>query len=412
MFETLLLNFLFLLFPVLTFLIFFENRAYSYNRLILVFMSAVTMSLCIAKPIRLEIGYIFDLRYIPFIIVALFGGYRNVLPLYIILNAYRFYVGGGGVFYSFLFATTILILVPLYKNRFLKLPSKGRVIAASLIALLIMGVYLLILGFVQDSLDRQFWILSLNALTTHVGVMSVIMILIEKIISNIKNRERIVQSERLNVVSELAASVSHEIRNPLTVTSGFLQLLNKSKTMTPEEKGFVELSLQELQRAEKIVSDYLSFAKPQSENMVYSNMKAESEYTKNIIMPYATMHKVDVQFSFNNSLNKNYDRNQIQQCLINLYKNGIEAMKETDGGTLFIDIFEKKQNIMISIKDNGVGMTKDEISRLGKPYYSTKAEGTGLGMLMVYSTVDKVKGTIEVDSEKGKGTTFLITIPT
>ncbi|WP_339168621.1 MULTISPECIES: ATP-binding protein [unclassified Paenibacillus] len=412
MFETLLLNFLFLLFPVLTFLIFFENRAYSYNRLILVFMSAVTMSLCIAKPIRLEIGYIFDLRYIPFIIVALFGGYRNVLPLYIILNAYRFYVGGGGVFYSFLFATAILILVPLYKNRFLKLPSKGRVIAASLIALLIMGVYLLILGFVQDSLDRQFWILSLNALTTHVGVMSVIMILIEKIISNIKNRERIVQSERLNVVSELAASVSHEIRNPLTVTSGFLQLLNKSKTMTPEEKGFVELSLQELQRAEKIVSDYLSFAKPQSENMVYSNMKAESEYTKNIIMPYATMHKVDVQFSFNNSLNKNYDRNQIQQCLINLYKNGIEAMKETDGGTLFIDIFEKKQNIMISIKDNGVGMTKDEISRLGKPYYSTKAEGTGLGMLMVYSTVDKVKGTIEVDSEKGKGTTFLINIPT
>ncbi|OMD68210.1 two-component sensor histidine kinase [Paenibacillus odorifer] len=412
MFETLLLNFLFLLFPVLTFLIFFENRAYSYNRLILVFMSAVTMSLCIAKPIRLEIGYIFDLRYIPFIIVALFGGYRNVLPLYIILNAYRFYVGGGGVFYSFLFATAILILVPLYKNRFLKLSSKGRVIAASLIALLIMGVYLLILGFVQDSLDRQFWILSLNALTTHVGVMSVIMILIEKIISNIKNRERIVQSERLNVVSELAASVSHEIRNPLTVTSGFLQLLNKSKTMTPEEKGFVELSLQELQRAEKIVSDYLSFAKPQSENMVYSNMKAESEYTKNIIMPYATMHKVDVQFSFNNSLNKNYDRNQIQQCLINLYKNGIEAMKETDGGTLFIDIFEKKQNIMISIKDNGVGMTKDEISRLGKPYYSTKAEGTGLGMLMVYSTVDKVKGTIEVDSEKGKGTTFLITIPT
>ncbi|WP_256717888.1 ATP-binding protein [Paenibacillus odorifer] len=375
-------------------------------------MSAVTMSLCIAKPIRLEIGYIFDLRYIPFIIVALFGGYRNVFPLYIILNAYRFYVGGDGVFYSFLFATAILILVPLYKNRFLKLPSKGRVIAANLIALLIMGVYLFILGLVQDSLDRQFWILSLNALTTHVGVMSVIMILIEKIISNIKNRERIVQSERLNVVSELAASVSHEIRNPLTVTSGFLQLLNKSKTMTPEEKGFVELSLQELQRAEKIVSDYLSFAKPQSENMVYSNMKAESEYTKNIIMPYATMHKVDVQFNFNNSLNKSYDRNQIQQCLINLYKNGIEAMKETDGGTLFIDIFEKKQNIMISIKDNGVGMTKDEISRLGKPYYSTKAEGTGLGMLMVYSTVDKVKGNIEVDSEKGKGTTFLITIPT
>ncbi|WHY17634.1 ATP-binding protein [Paenibacillus sp. G2S3] len=412
MFETLLLNFMFILFPILIFLIFFENRAYAYNSKILVLLSAVTMCLCIAKPFKLDIGFIFDLRYVPFIIVALFGGYKNVLPLYIILNIYRFYVGGEGTLQSFIFATIILILVPLYSKKFLKLDSKGRVIAATVISFLTMGFYLSILSFAQGTSNREFWILTLNAFTTHVGVMIINMILIEKIITNIKNRDRIMQSERLNVVSELAASVSHEIRNPLTVTSGFLQLLNKSKTMTQEEKGFIELSLQELQRAEKIVSDYLSFAKPQSDNMVYSNMEAESEYTKNIIMPFATMHKVEVQFSFNNSLNKSYDRNQIQQCLINLYKNGIEAMKDTEGGTLFIDIFEKKQNIMISIKDNGVGMTKDEISRLGKPYYSTKAEGTGLGMLMVYSTIDKVKGSIEVDSEKGKGTTFLITIPT
>ncbi|WP_244864670.1 ATP-binding protein [Paenibacillus sp. J23TS9] len=238
------------------------------------------------------------------------------------------------------------------------------------------------------------------------------MILIEKIITNIKNRDRIMQSERLNVVSELAASVSHEIRNPLTVTSGFLQLLNRSKTLTREEKEYVGLSLQELRRAEKIVSDYLSFAKPQSENMVYSNMSAELEYTKNIIMPYASIHEVEVKFSFNNSLNTHYDRNQIQQCFINLYKNGIEAMKEKGGGTLFIDVSERKQNIVIRIQDTGIGMTREEISRLGKPYYSTKEEGTGLGMLMVYSTINKVKGSIEVESEKGKGTTFLITIPT
>jgi two-component system sporulation sensor kinase B len=213
------------------------------------------------------------------------------------------------------------------------------------------------------------------------------------------------------VVSELAASVSHEIRNPLTVTSGFLQLLNKSTNISPEEKGYVELSLQELNRAEKIVSDYLSFAKPQSGNMVHSNMLAEAEYTKNIIMPFASIHKVGVQFQFSNTLNTSYDKNQIQQCLINLYKNGIEAMKEKEGGTLTIHISENKQNIMISVRDTGVGMTKEEISRLGKPYYSTKEEGTGLGMLMVYSTVNKLKGIIEVESEKGKGTTFLITIP-
>ena len=189
-------------------------------------------------------------------------------------------------------------------------------------------------------------------------------------------------------------------------------LFRSSKTITPEERGYVELSLQELRRAEKIVSDYLSFAKPQSDNMVYSNMKEESEYTRNIIMPYATMNKVEIEFSFNNSLHKHYDRNQIQQCLINLYKNGIEAMREKGGGTLSIALSERKNNIIISIRDTGIGMSNEEISRLGKPYYSTKEEGTGLGMLMVYSTINKVKGMIEVESEKGIGTTFTITIPT
>lgn len=412
MFETLLLNFLFLLIPVLIFLIFFENSAYSYNRIIIVLLSAVAMSLCIAKPFKLDIGYIFDLRYIPFIIVALFGGYKNVLPLYLILNVHRFYVGGEGNIKSLLFSTIIFILIPLFSEKFLKLQSKGRIIAATVCSFLTMGFYLITLSFAHGAVSHQFWVLTLNAFMTHVGVMIVIMILIEKIIANIKNRDRIIQSERLNVVSELAASVSHEIRNPLTVTSGFLQLLKKSKSITEEERSYVDLSLQELQRAEKIVSDYLLFAKPQSENMVYSNMSEESQYTKNIIMPYASIHKVEVEFSFNNSLNKSYDRNQIQQCLINLYKNGIEAMKENDGGKLSIDISERKQNIIISIRDTGIGMSKEEISRLGRPYYSTKEEGTGLGMLMVYSTINKVKGNIEVDSEKGKGTTFLITIPT
>ncbi|HZG72898.1 MAG TPA: ATP-binding protein, partial [Chondromyces sp.] len=135
-----------------------------------------------------------------------------------------------------------------------------------------------------------------------------------------------------------------------------------------------------------------------------------TEYVKNIMVPYANMHKVNIEFHFNNTLKTRYDKNQIQQCLINLYKNGIEAMKDT-GGTLSITISEIKNEIMIKVSDTGVGMTKEEVSRLGRPFYSTKTEGTGLGMLMVYSTINKVKGKIHVESEKGKGTTFLITIP-
>ncbi|MFC6647888.1 ATP-binding protein [Paenibacillus rhizoplanae] len=411
MFETLLLNFLFMLFPVLIFLIFFENRPHAYNHKILVLLIAATMILCIAKPIRLETGFIFDLRYVPFVIAALYGGYKHTLPLYVILNVYRFYIGGEGTVQSLLFSTAVLILVPSLSSRFLRSKPKGRILWATFIVVLTMGCYLIILGQIMDKLDTQFWTLAFYALTTHAVVMAVLMILLEQILTNLRNRERIMQSERLNVVSELAASVSHEMRNPLTVTSGFLQLLNLSKNLTPEEKGYVELSLLELNRAEKIISDYLSFAKPQSESRVYSNLMAECEYTKNVILPYATIHKVAVEFSFNNPLSTHYDSNEMQQCLINLYKNAIEAMDGVEDAVLSIAVFASGQNIIITIRDTGVGMTKDEISRLGKPYYSTKADGTGLGMVMAYNTINKLKGRIEVTSEKGKGTVFQIIIP-
>ncbi|MEH7303320.1 HAMP domain-containing sensor histidine kinase, partial [Neobacillus drentensis] len=299
---------------------------------------------------------------------------------------------------------------PAFSKRFIQLSSKRRISSTAMVSFLNVGVYLISLSFYFNSLNREFWTLTFYTLTTYTGMMIIIMVLIEQIITNSKNRERFLQSERLNVVSELSASVSHEIRNPLTVTSGFLQLLSESKTINQEERRYVELSLQELNRAERIVSNYLSLAKPQSENMVYSDFREEAEYIKDLIIPYATMHQVEVQFCFNNTLKKRYDKNQIQQCLINLLKNGIEAMKDK-GGTLIIDIFQQKQNIVFKISDTGIGMTKEEILRLGKPYYSTKEEGTGLGMLMVYSTVNKVKGKIEVESEKGRGTTFLITIP-
>jgi two-component system sporulation sensor kinase B len=319
-------------------------------------------------------------------------------------------IGGKGFIQSLVFSTIMFILVPLLRKMFLKQNAKKQIAIAVLVAFLTIVFYLTSLACFLPALNREYWTLAVNALATYVFVMVIIMILVEQMIANQKTRESYLHSERLHVISELSASVSHEIRNPLTVTNGFLQLLNKSETVTAEDKRYIEFSLCELQRAEKIVSDFLAFAKPQSENMIYSNLKDETEYVKNIITPYANMHHVDINYSFQNSLHFRYDKNQMQQCLLNLYKNAIEAMKET-GGILTIDVSEQKKNILITISDTGIGMIREEISRLGSPYYSTKKEGTGLGMLMVYSTIHKVNGKSEVESEKGKGTTVLLSIP-
>jgi two-component system, sporulation sensor kinase B len=361
-------------------------------------------------PIQLQIGFIFDLRYIPFIIVALYGGYIKVLPLFIILNVYRFIIGGDGVIQSLLFSSAILLIIPFLHGKFIKFNSHKRIVTAVAAALFTMTLYLTTLSTFFEELTYEFWELSFYSLTTHVFVIILNMLMIEKVILNIKNRESFLHIERMHVMSELSASVSHEIRNPLTVTNGFLQLLKNSNTISEDEKVYVDYSLKELERAEKIVSDFLAYGKPQSENMVYSNLKEEVVYVKNILTPYAKMNLVNIDCYFNNTLLIKYDKNQMQQCLINLFKNGIEAMKDM-GGTLCIDVSEQERNIVILIKDEGVGMMKDEVLQLGKPYYSTKKEGTGLGLLMVYGMISKVNGSIEVDSKKGIGTTFTITIP-
>lgn len=403
-------NFLFLLFPVLVALIFFEDKLTKFNRYILVLLAAITLLSCMAFPIKIDLGFIIDLRYIPFIIVALFGGYKMVFPLYLVLNVYRFIIGGEGIYHSLIFSTVIFLLVPLLSRRFMQQNSRKRILYATATGFCVSVLHFFGLSFDYSTLTNEYWTLVFYNLTTHSIVIFIIMSLIEKIISNIKTRETYVQSERMKDISNFSASIAHEIRNPLTVTRGFLQLLNESKTITADEKIYIDFSLKEVERAGNIVSDFLTFSKPQSENIVFSDFAKDLNYVENIMQPYAKMNRVNILVRFTNTLKIKYDENQIQQCLINILKNGIEAMQE-NGGTLYVEVSEHEKNILIKIQDSGIGMTREGISQLGKPYYSTKKEGTGLGMLMVYSTIRNVKGEIIVKSTVGKGTTFLLYIP-
>jgi len=400
---------LFLLIPFIGYYAFFAENDYPYLNIIFSVMATISMICCMAFPIHLQSGFIFDLRYISFIIIALYWGFKNTLILYFALNIFRLIIGGHGILQSFLFSTLILVAASLCSRKFLSLDIKYRIPIAGIVSCLTMVFYLFTLSF-QIPLNHEFWMLAINATGTHFFMMIIIVSMIERLIANMRAQKLIMQSDRFQVISELSASVAHEIRNPLTATHGFLQLLSQSEAIPSKEKSYVNYSLQELKRAEKIVSDFLTFSKPQYENMADSNLKEETEYAKNILIPYANMHNVEIEIDFHNSLHKSFDKSQIQQCFINLYKNGIEAMKE-NGGTLVVEVSAQKKHIVVKIKDSGAGMTEKQISTLGTPYYSTKKQGTGLGMVMVYNAIHKAGGSIEVESKKGRGTTFIIVFP-
>lgn len=214
----------------------------------------------------------------------------------------------------------------------------------------------------------------------------------------------------LKTISQMAASISHEVRNPLTVVKGFTQLL-RNHNLTEEQKNlYIQLSLEELQRAESIIADYLTFAKPSSEYLEALDLNKEIDYIVQILNPYATMSNIMIQVDRQEDPLHIYgESRELRQSLINIMKNGIESMQAE--GTLFIQLKRVNENAVIMIKDTGKGMTQEQIEKLGTPYYSTKDKGTGLGTMVAFSIIKAMKGEIEVESEIGKGTCFTISIP-
>ena len=214
----------------------------------------------------------------------------------------------------------------------------------------------------------------------------------------------------LKTVSQMAASISHEVRNPLTVVKGFNQLL-RNHDLTEEQKDlYIQLSLEELNRAESIIADYLTFAKPSLVHLVPLDLNKEIDYIEHVLNPYATMSNIVIQIEReDHKLHIFGESRELRQALINIIKNGIEAMEPE--GKLIIHLKKVKENAVIIIKDTGKGMTTEQIGKLGTPYYSTKDKGTGLGTMVSFSIIKAMKGKIEVDSEVGKGTSFSISIP-
>jgi two-component system sporulation sensor kinase B len=215
------------------------------------------------------------------------------------------------------------------------------------------------------------------------------------------------RSEKMDIISELAASVAHEVRNPLQVTRGFLQLLEeKSKD---KDKEYLKLALDELDRASEIITDFLTFAKPEIEQVTLIDVLGEFKHIEGILYPLANYQGGGVQINIPTGLIIRGNASKFKQALINMIKNSIEALGED--GLIQIWAYEESGVVAIHIRDNGDGMGAEEIKRLGEPYYSNKTRGTGLGLMVTFRIIEAMKGSITFTSEKQVGTEAVIRFP-
>lgn len=222
-----------------------------------------------------------------------------------------------------------------------------------------------------------------------------------------REEELMLISEKTSVVGQLAAAVAHEIRNPLTSIKGFIQLMQSTKEVNDE---FLHIILKEIDRINIIASEMLILGKNQevifqkmdvreSIRQVYTLMKAQTNID-NIELLYDEISQPIIIMA---------NDTQMKQVFINIIKNSIEAIKKS--GKINIAVKTEKNEAVLTVSDNGIGMEPERLLRIGELFYSTKEKGTGIGLAVCQKIIQRHHGQIFFESEKNKGTIVTIRIP-
>ncbi|MBJ7996167.1 ATP-binding protein [Bacillus mycoides] len=217
------------------------------------------------------------------------------------------------------------------------------------------------------------------------------------------------ETENLVVIGTMSTTIAHEIRNPLTALKGFTQI---QKERNPEDTMSYEIMLQEIERINGFVSELMLLGKPKPTNYEWCNIGEILLYVVQLMESYATQYKVKFNLQVDGNLPViNGDDKQLKQVLLNIIKNGIESMP--GGGNIQILAYEKAgENLCISVEDQGLGIENEKIEKIGKAFYTTKENGTGLGLMITYKIIEEHQGSIAIESSMGIGTKVEIYLPT
>ncbi|MEY2191762.1 ATP-binding protein [Neobacillus sp. BF23-41] len=410
--EKLLLNVLISLAPVLLFSILIENKRKINYPILCGLLQSIAALTCMIFSYS-NYGFNWDLRYVPLILAFLYAGpVAGGMVVTTLLGA-RILMGGETVVFG-LVNTLLTALVPFLLNkRFFSYTPNKRLVLTTLLcgwSLLLCYISLTTFRYFEGNflkLDFNIPDLFLVALI-QTGAIALEAKLVEGIIERSRMQKEIQRAEKLNTLGEIAASIAHEVRNPLTVVKGFLQLMQQ------DEKGknyqYLSLVLSELGRAESIINDYLNFAKPKFEKIEEFPLKEVLAEVVMLLEPLAAKQGVRLESELDSTgFTLVTDRNQLKQALVNLIKNAIEATP--DGGKVTIHNNSDNNKASILIMDTGKGMTPEQLARIGTLFYTTKDMGTGLGTSVSLRIIETMNGKVFYKSKPGVGTEVRMVLP-
>ncbi|MFT8323035.1 MAG: ATP-binding protein [Bacillus sp. (in: firmicutes)] len=227
-------------------------------------------------------------------------------------------------------------------------------------------------------------------------------------------RELALSNDYSKNIGKLAAGIAHEIRNPLTTVKGFIQLIKPHLKEIKKER-YAEIALEEIDRANDIIFDFLNASKPKENNWEDISINRLISDICTLFESESAMKNISIKIELTNHFPFVYfNEKQLKQVLVNIIKNAFEAIEESankNAGIIKIRTLLDQTNVLITVSDNGCGISKEGIEKLFNPFYTTKGEGTGIGLSVCKKIIEDFGGKLFAKSKVNRGTTFYVELP-
>mgnify|MGYP001126374284 FL=1 len=398
----LVINGIVVVFPILVytfFIVYEENMKLEKSNIMLKISLFISMYLALYFKKYVDLNYQISCLILPIILSYLYNEGKVALILSTLLCLHSCFSLNYNIYTSIIF---FLLLYLAYKKYSKSNMSSKFLINSSIVLMLIYFVANLIISYndivmLDEIISLIMYSLIIYAINYGINESKNII----SLHMNLKEFEK-EKNIKLNLFK-----ITHEIKNPLTVVNGYLSMFDV--TDIEKSKRYISILKNEVNRTLNLLSDFMEFTK-------IKVVKKECNFNdlisdvKEVLIPFFVKKNVSYSFCVQNNIIVNMDYNRIKQVIINVIKNAVEACRESNG-MVTTTAFTEEDYLIIVVKDNGIGMDKFVLDNILVPFYTTKDNGTGLGVSLSKEILEAHGGTINYDSVKEKYTTCKITIP-
>lgn len=407
-FENIILLFAFLFFPITCYLIYITHLSNMDRKeqSILLDISLISALFLIIRYINDKSIYILLFYNIPLLIAYLKGKIPTIIALSItIVFFYNLYISIPLIILSLEYLLYFIIYLYISKYK-----SKSTNYINIFVAIKIFMISFIIFYIINPNgsiISNLIYLIITSTLFIAFTYLSLFLFEKGEDITNLYSIMK--ESKKDKLLFESLSKLTHELKNPISVCKGYLEIIDKNGYQKAPK--YLPIISSEIERSLSVINDFSSLGKLKELNKEEVDLQVLLEEIITILNPLFKKYNANIYLNVKQDIYLSLDYLRMKQVFVNILKNALEARKEEEPLNVLIEVKKSLKAIKITIKDNGIGMDKNTLDRITEIFYTTKANGNGLGVVLSKEIIEMHNGTITYKSQKDKGTTVTITLP-